>query len=47
MQAKIVVILSIVICALALSACNTIHGLGRDIRIMGEQLEKAGGGNSD
>lgn len=44
MQAKVFAILSVVIFGLAISGCNTLHGLGKDIRITGEQLEKASGG---
>lgn len=38
-------------CALAVSSCNTIIGIGRDMRIAGEGMEKAStkvtGGSSD
>jgi predicted small secreted protein len=43
MTAKLFVSLALTICILALGACNTMHGLGKDIRIGGEQLEKASG----
>lgn len=32
-------IFNITICLFLLSACNTLHGLGKDIKAMGEQLE--------
>lgn len=34
-------VLVLVSCFLMLGACNTLHGFGKDIRIMGEQLENA------
>lgn len=44
MKAKFFIALALTTCMIALSACNTLHGLGKDIRIGGEQLEKAAGG---
>ena len=35
MKAKIFFIFNVVICCLMLGACNTLHGLGKDIRIGG------------
>ena len=43
MKAKLFLLLGLT-SMLALSGCNTLHGLGKDIRIGGEQLEKASGG---
>jgi predicted small secreted protein len=34
-------LLFIVLCALALSACNTMEGAGKDIQKAGEAVEKA------
>jgi len=45
MKAKIFIMLNIATCLLMLSACNTLHGLGKDIRIAGEQLESATAGD--
>ena len=44
MKAKFFAVLSLCIIGLAVSGCNTIYGLGKDIRIVGEQLEKVSGG---
>lgn len=39
------VIVNLAICLLLLSACNTLHGLGKDIKATGEQLESVTGSN--
>lgn len=36
---RIVVLL--VVATLALSACNTMHGIGQDVQTAGEKLKKA------
>ena len=38
---KIVSLLAIVTSALALSACNTVQGVGRDIERGGQAIERA------
>lgn len=43
MKAKII-LLSLIICGM-LSACNTLHGLGKDIKATGEQLESVTSSN--
>lgn len=47
MKAKVFAIICVLFCGLVISGCNTLHGLGKDIRITGEQLEKAAGGRLD
>lgn len=39
---KIFVILSCVACVLTLSACNTVQGIGKDVKKAGEVVEGAG-----
>lgn len=38
---KIVSLLAVVISVLALSACNTVQGIGRDIERGGQAIERA------
>ncbi len=38
---KIAFVLFIVVSAISLSACNTIHGVGKDIEKGGQAIEKA------
>lgn len=39
---KIFFILSCVVCVLTLSACNTVQGIGKDVKKAGEVVEGAG-----
>jgi predicted small secreted protein len=50
-QMKLTLLITVVASAVLLSSCNTMIGLGRDMRMGGESLEKtankgAGGGSS-
>ncbi len=48
---KSILLIAVVVVATLLSSCNTIIGLGRDFRMMGDGMEKSankaqGGGSS-
>ena len=34
-------LLGLLVCALMLSACNTVEGIGKDVKKAGEKIEKA------
>ncbi|HEX6003219.1 MAG TPA: entericidin A/B family lipoprotein [Burkholderiales bacterium] len=38
---KRIVVLLLAACALVLTACNTVEGMGKDIRKAGETIEKS------
>ena len=38
---KRIVVLWLAACALTLTACNTVEGMGKDIKKAGETIEKA------
>lgn len=35
-------VIAFIVCVLALSACNTIQGIGKDVKKAGEVVENAG-----
>ena len=37
---KVIVTLALAACLLALGGCNTIEGLGKDLRELGERIQK-------
>ena len=41
MTSKLVALLSLIIFATALAACNTIEGVGKDVKATGQAIEKA------
>jgi len=44
-HAKIVLLALMVVSVFALSACNTVEGVGKDVKKVGEKIEKAGDKN--
>ena len=45
MARKLVALLSLIGVALALAACNTVEGMGKDIKAGGQAIEKAASKN--
>ena len=41
MARKLVALLSLTAMVLALSACNTVEGVGKDVKATGQAIEKA------
>jgi len=41
MLKNLVVTVLLVTCILTLAACNTLHGMGKDIKSAGESIQKA------
>jgi entericidin B len=41
MASKLVALLSVIGMAFALSACNTVEGVGKDVKATGQAIEKA------
>ncbi len=41
-HAKIMMLALMVVSVFALSACNTVEGVGKDVKKVGEKIEKAG-----
>ena len=33
--------LALLVCVMTLSACNTVEGMGKDVKKVGEKIEKA------
>ena len=44
-HAKIILLALMVVSVFALSACNTVQGVGKDVKKAGEKIEKAGDKN--
>jgi predicted small secreted protein len=45
MPEKLIMSLSLLAVALALAACNTVEGVGKDVKATGAAIEKAAGKN--
>ncbi len=41
MASKLIVLLSLIGVAFALAACNTVEGVGKDVKATGQTIEKA------
>jgi len=44
-HAKSIVLALMMVSVFALSACNTVEGVGKDVKKVGEKIEKAGDKN--
>jgi entericidin B len=41
MTTKLVVLLSLFVATIVLAACNTVEGVGKDVKATGQAIEKA------